>query len=37
MWTEIIDELPTLNKHRADLLGRAMLCRLTTVFPDRMA
>jgi phosphoribosylaminoimidazole-succinocarboxamide synthase len=30
---EIIDELPTLNKHRADLLGRAMLCRLTTVFP----
>jgi phosphoribosylaminoimidazole-succinocarboxamide synthase len=30
---EIIDELPTLKKHRADLLGRAMLCRLTTVFP----
>ena len=27
---EIIDELPTLKKHRADLLGRAMLCRLTT-------
>jgi phosphoribosylaminoimidazole-succinocarboxamide synthase len=30
---EIIDELPTLKKHRADLLGRAMLCRRTTVFP----
>jgi phosphoribosylaminoimidazole-succinocarboxamide synthase len=30
---EIIDELPSLKKHRADLLGRAMLCRRTTVFP----
>jgi phosphoribosylaminoimidazole-succinocarboxamide synthase len=30
---EIIDELPTLTKHRADLLGRTMLCRRTTVFP----
>jgi phosphoribosylaminoimidazole-succinocarboxamide synthase len=30
---EIIDELPTLEKHRADILGRAMLCRRTTVFP----
>src|SRR5712675_1264592 len=30
---EIIDELPTLKDHRADLLGRAMLCKRTTVFP----
>jgi phosphoribosylaminoimidazole-succinocarboxamide synthase len=30
---EIIDELPALKKHRADILGRAMLCRRTTVFP----
>jgi phosphoribosylaminoimidazole-succinocarboxamide synthase len=30
---EIIDELPTLKKHRADLIGRTMLCRRTTVFP----
>jgi phosphoribosylaminoimidazole-succinocarboxamide synthase len=30
---EIIDEMPALKEHRADLLGRAMLCRRTTVFP----
>jgi phosphoribosylaminoimidazole-succinocarboxamide synthase len=30
---EIIDELPTLKRHRADLIGRTMLCRRTTVFP----
>src|SRR5262245_54179150 len=29
----IIDDLPALKKHRADLLGRAMLCKRTTVFP----
>src|SRR6201996_6530345 len=30
---EIIREVPALKDHRADLLGRAMLCRRTTVFP----
>jgi len=30
---EIIAEVPTLKAHRADILGRAMLCRRTTVFP----
>jgi phosphoribosylaminoimidazole-succinocarboxamide synthase len=30
---EIIAELPALRDHRADILGRAMLCRRTTVFP----
>jgi phosphoribosylaminoimidazole-succinocarboxamide synthase len=30
---EIIRELPALKSHRADILGRAMLCRRTTVFP----
>jgi phosphoribosylaminoimidazole-succinocarboxamide synthase len=30
---EIIDELPTLRAHRADILGRTMLCRRTNVFP----
>jgi phosphoribosylaminoimidazole-succinocarboxamide synthase len=30
---EIIDELPTLKNQRADLIGRTMLCRRTTVFP----
>jgi phosphoribosylaminoimidazole-succinocarboxamide synthase len=30
---EIIDKLPALKDHRADILGRAMLCRRTTVFP----
>src|SRR5215469_10634878 len=30
---EIIREVPSLKDHRADLLGRAMLCRRTTVFP----
>jgi len=29
----IIGEVPTLKDHRADILGRAMLCRRTTVFP----
>jgi phosphoribosylaminoimidazole-succinocarboxamide synthase len=29
----IIGEVPALKDHRADLLGRAMLCRRTTVFP----
>src|SRR5215471_11134383 len=29
----IIDEVPDLKKYRADLLGRAMLCKRTTVFP----
>src|SRR6201988_2604842 len=29
----IIEEVPALRNHRADLLGRAMLCRRTTVFP----
>src|ERR1700746_2382163 len=30
---EIIREVPALENHRAELLGRAMLCRRTTVFP----
>jgi phosphoribosylaminoimidazole-succinocarboxamide synthase len=30
---EIIGELPVLESHRADLLGRVMLCRRTNVFP----
>src|ERR1700675_1712600 len=30
---EIIRQTPTLKDHRADILGRAMLCRRTTVFP----
>jgi phosphoribosylaminoimidazole-succinocarboxamide synthase len=29
----IISEVPVLDKHRASLAGRAMLCRRTTVFP----
>ncbi len=29
----IISEVPVLRDHRADILGRAMLCRRTTVFP----
>jgi phosphoribosylaminoimidazole-succinocarboxamide synthase len=29
----IIAEVPALRNHRADLLGRAMLCKRTTVFP----
>ena len=30
---EIIKEVPALKGHRDDILGRAMLCRRTTVFP----
>ena len=30
---EIIREVPALKGHRAEILGRAMLCRRTTVFP----
>src|SRR6266404_5820647 len=30
---EIIAEVPALKDHRADILGRAMLCRRTKVFP----
>jgi phosphoribosylaminoimidazole-succinocarboxamide synthase len=30
---DIIAALPTLEPHRAEILGRAMLCRRTTVFP----
>jgi len=30
---EIIDRVPALAGRRADILGRAMLCRRTTVFP----
>src|SRR6266481_194227 len=30
---EIIKLVPALKDHRADILGRAMLCRRTTVFP----
>ncbi len=30
---EIIRAVPALKNHRADILGRAMLCRRTTVFP----
>ena len=29
----IIAEVPALGDHRADLMGRVMLCRRTTVFP----
>jgi phosphoribosylaminoimidazole-succinocarboxamide synthase len=29
----IIREVPALRDHRADIVGRAMLCRRTTVFP----
>src|SRR3954464_33155 len=29
----IIREVPALKNHRADILGRAMLCKRTTVFP----
>jgi phosphoribosylaminoimidazole-succinocarboxamide synthase len=29
----IIREVPVLRDHRADIVGRAMLCRRTTVFP----
>ena len=29
----IIREVPALQGHRADILGRAMLCKRTTVFP----
>src|SRR5215469_7812381 len=30
---EIIGHVPELKDHRADIVGRAMLCRRTTVFP----
>ena len=30
---EIIRQVPALKDHRADIAGRAMLCRRTTVFP----
>jgi phosphoribosylaminoimidazole-succinocarboxamide synthase len=30
---EIIRQVPGLNAHRGDILGRAMLCRRTSVFP----
>ena len=30
---EIIAAVPALKNHRADILGRAMLCKRTTVFP----
>jgi phosphoribosylaminoimidazole-succinocarboxamide synthase len=30
---EIINQVPALKAHRADIAGRAMLCRRTTVFP----
>jgi phosphoribosylaminoimidazole-succinocarboxamide synthase len=30
---EIIAQVPALKAHRADILGRAMLCRRTEVFP----
>jgi phosphoribosylaminoimidazole-succinocarboxamide synthase len=30
---EIIQQVPELKQHRADITGRAMLCRRTTVFP----
>src|SRR3977135_1314146 len=29
----IIREVPALKNHRGDIVGRAMLCRRTTVFP----
>ena len=30
---EIVTQVPKLKDHRADIVGRAMLCRRTTVFP----
>jgi phosphoribosylaminoimidazole-succinocarboxamide synthase len=30
---EIVREVPALKDHRAEIVGRAMLCRRTTVFP----
>ena len=30
---DIIGEVPALQAHRAEIAGRAMLCRRTTVFP----
>ena len=30
---QIIDAVPALKAHRTDILGQAMLCRRTTVFP----
>jgi phosphoribosylaminoimidazole-succinocarboxamide synthase len=30
---DIITQVPALKNHRADIVGRAMLCRRTTVFP----
>src|SRR5260221_10942464 len=30
---EIVKEVPALKDHRAEIAGRAMLCRRTTVFP----
>src|ERR1700709_876022 len=30
---EIIRQVPALHRHRAEIAGRAMLCRRTTVFP----
>ena len=30
---EIIDAVPALDGHRADIAGRAMLCRRATIFP----
>jgi phosphoribosylaminoimidazole-succinocarboxamide synthase len=30
---DIIEQVPALKNHRADILGRAMLCKRTTVFP----
>jgi len=30
---EIIEQVPALQGHRAEIAGRAMLCRRTTVFP----
>ena len=30
---DIIRQVPALKNHRADILGRAMLCQRTTVFP----
>src|SRR6201982_2284317 len=30
---EIIRQVPALKDHRTDMLGRAMLCKRTTVFP----
>src|ERR1043165_1962070 len=29
----IIAEVPALKEHRSEILGRAMLCKRTTVFP----